>query len=183
MKKNEKLGNIHIDLNGERMFQMNVEKLFQIQSELDQKIKEKHQLQDQDLTPAKIIALQVELAELANETRCFKFWSLKEASPRNVILEEYVDGLHFVLSIGLDKGYEKKVEVTIEQPKASLLHSFSHAFDCISIYAKEQSLNKYQQLFQSIISLGAVLDFSWEEIEQAYHEKNQVNHNRQEQGY
>jgi dimeric dUTPase (all-alpha-NTP-PPase superfamily) len=162
---------------------MNVGELFQIQRELDQKITKKHQLQEQDLTPAKIIALQVELGELANETRCFKFWSLKEASPRNVILEEYVDGLHFVLSLGLDKRYEDRVEVTLEQPKATLLHSFSHAFDSISNYAKEQTLSQYQKLFQAIISLGQALGFTWGEIEQAYLEKNQVNHTRQEQGY
>lgn len=162
---------------------MNIEKLFQIQSELDQKITENHQLHSTDLLPAKIIALQVELAELANETRCFKFWSLKEASPRNVILEEYVDGLHFVLSLGLDMGYKDKVEITIGDVQGTQVQSFGQVFDLISLYAKDRSLTQYQELFQAFITLGMVLGFNWTEIEQAYLEKNQVNHARQEQGY
>lgn len=54
-----------------------------------------------------MLALLVEIGELANETRCFKYWSNKPASEREVILEEYVDGLHFILSIGIDLGIDK----------------------------------------------------------------------------
>jgi dimeric dUTPase (all-alpha-NTP-PPase superfamily) len=50
-------------------------------------------------------ALLVELGEFANETRCFKFWSLKPASPKEVvILDEYADGMHFFLSLGIPLG-------------------------------------------------------------------------------
>ncbi len=45
------------------------------------------------------LALTIELAELANETRCFKYWSSKGPSEREVILEEFVDSIHFLLSL------------------------------------------------------------------------------------
>lgn len=51
--------------------------LFSKQEKLDQYIIENHQLHDQDLFEEKMLALLVELGELANETRCFKFWSEK----------------------------------------------------------------------------------------------------------
>jgi dimeric dUTPase (all-alpha-NTP-PPase superfamily) len=162
---------------------MDLKSLFEIQSKLDQKIMNTHQLYDKDLIPSKILALQVELGELANETRCFKFWSLKEASPRKVILEEYVDGLHFILSIGLDNGYMDGVEVTVNEQQRTQLEAFAQLFDLISTYFNEQTLTQYQSLFQAFVDLGQVLGFTWSEIEQAYLEKNQVNHTRQQQGY
>jgi dimeric dUTPase (all-alpha-NTP-PPase superfamily) len=161
---------------------MNIEKLFTIQKALDAKILKNHNLQSEDLVPPKILALQVELGELANETRCFKFWSLKKASPREVILEEYVDGLHFILSIGIDKQYEE-VELVSKEVEMSQLESFSLLYDLISHFSGEQSKDRYQGLFQAYLDLGHVLGFSWSEIEDAYLEKNKVNHERQAQGY
>jgi len=83
---------------------MNVEKLYSMQYALDTHIEEKHGLKE-DLFNRKMLALLVELGELANETRCFKFWSLKAASEKAVILEEFVDGVHFILSLGLESGF------------------------------------------------------------------------------
>lgn len=168
---------------GEEPYGMDLRSLFDIQSKLDQKIMNTHQLQDKDLLPSKILALQVELGELANETRCFKFWSLKEPSARKIISEEYVDGLHFILSIGLDKEYKDEVKITINEQQKTQLEAFAQLFDLISVYSNDQSLTQYQALFQSFVDLGQVLGFSWSEIEQAYLEKNQVNHARQQQGY
>ena len=84
---------------------MNLQKLFAMQDILDQKIRKEHGLERADLFNDKILALYVEVAELANETRCFKYWSHKPSSPREVILEEYVDGFHFLLSLGLECGF------------------------------------------------------------------------------
>src|SRR5690625_143976 len=105
----------------EGICRMNLTKLFKTQAELDKKIVEEKGLQGQDLLDEKILSLQVELGELANEWRGFKFWSenqepvtenlrvadYKESGEAiletyNPLLEEYVDCLNFVLSIGLD---------------------------------------------------------------------------------
>ena len=48
------------------------------------------------------MALLVE-RELANETRSFKFWSTKGPSANEIILEEYVDSIHFLLSLLIEK--------------------------------------------------------------------------------
>src|SRR5699024_5876901 len=78
-------------------------KLFNMQAKLDQYIAENHNLTKKDnLVSKRYLALLVELGELANETRCFKFWSTKAPSHNDVILEEYVDGVHFILSLVLD---------------------------------------------------------------------------------
>nr|QRZ17780.1 dUTP diphosphatase [Virgibacillus sp. AGTR] len=54
---------------------MNLNKLFPIQKELDTRIEREKGLEGQNLLDKKILALQVELGELANEWRGFKFWS------------------------------------------------------------------------------------------------------------
>ena len=82
---------------------MNLHKLFTMQHALDQYIQSNKQVTE-DVFMKKGLALIVELAELANETRCFKFWSEKGPSERSVILEEYVDSIHFILSLGIEKG-------------------------------------------------------------------------------
>src|SRR5699024_11074132 len=71
----------------------------------DKYIEENNDLANTDIFEAKYLALLVELGELANETRCFKFWSKKPGSDRAVILEEFVDNLHFILLLGIEKEY------------------------------------------------------------------------------
>src|SRR5690625_5583674 len=54
---------------------MDLQKLFKAQRELDNRIVKEKELEGQDLLDKKILALLVELGELANEARFFKFWS------------------------------------------------------------------------------------------------------------
>src|SRR3982751_2341359 len=88
------------------MKKMNVKRLSEMQKVLDDRIIKEHQLEDKDLEENKILALLVEISELANETRCFKHWSTKGPSEESVLLEEYVDSLHFFLSIANHYQYD-----------------------------------------------------------------------------
>jgi dimeric dUTPase (all-alpha-NTP-PPase superfamily) len=198
---------------------MNLNNLFQIQKELDQKIVEKHNLQGQDLLPEKILALQVELAELANEWRGFKFWS-KDQEPvtemvcltcdgvyfmrrhhedgdymeecncnqgnTNPLLEEYVDCLHFILSIGNDLGFNTTFKPSLVKEYTTLEY-FEVTFVKISEFVVHQGRKQkefyYGEVFSHFLGLGKSLGFTWGEVEQAYLDKNKVNHARQESGY
>ena len=84
---------------------MQLTKLYSMQRGLDSYIQQQRDEQS-DVFLEKGLALLVELAELANETRCFKFWSLKGPSENTIILEEYVDSIHFLLSLGIEKGFD-----------------------------------------------------------------------------
>lgn len=77
--------------------------IFTKQIELDQHIQSNHNVTYDIIFEKLKLALAVELGELANEVRCFKFWSFKARSPKNVVLEEYVDGIHFITSLCLAK--------------------------------------------------------------------------------
>lgn len=163
---------------------MNYKKLFAMQKDLDKHIEEKHQLHQEDLFDRKVLALFVELGELANETRCFKFWSVKPSSPRETVLEEFVDGIHFILSLGLECDFEHESEYTVDvQPRESAHAQFLFVYELISNFQNSKKINDYRKLFSAYIDLGELLGFHAEDIERAYMEKNEVNYERQRSDY
>ncbi|MGM8212615.1 dUTP diphosphatase [Virgibacillus sp. W0430] len=219
---------------------MNLSKLFEMQTELDARILLEKQLVGQDLLDKKILALQVELGELANEWRGFKFWKVnkepnewipnendvcKECNGQpifyddvnkptkiigqcencdgcgvhfyNPLLEEYVDCLHFILSIGLELGI-KSDDVCVEGDLtgATTTEAFNELFSYVSTLNTYLDVNlpasitnadineAYKDIFECFVGLGeSDLGFTWEQIEQAYMDKNKVNHARQNEGY
>ncbi|MCY7542195.1 dUTP diphosphatase [Bacillus safensis] len=222
---------------------MNLEKMFQMQAELDNRIIREKGLEGQDLLPGLILALQVELAECANEWRGFKFWSNDQqpctekkiqcslcmgtgdenyeriaedaegiggheyikceecngegtTGTKNPLLEEYVDCLHFILSIGNLTKYSKNNDIndlkrnTLE---ASGVKAFLELFKEITFFNEERKVSKntigltrimiYERIFWRFNELGNALGFTPEQIEKAYMDKNAVNHKRQQEGY
>lgn len=223
---------------------MNLSKLFETQAALDEHIMQEHpELVGQNNLDWKILALQVELGECANEWRGFKKWS-KDQEPRqevvcslcdgsgeisaywsnydddgyldvlcpmcegyesnkNPLLEEYVDCLHFILSIGLEEidWYDAKVEIRYIAWKeigygsihdSSIIRQFNGLFlDIGTLYdaAIDRAFDyqtvedSYGNMCRTFTGLGEMLGFTWEQIEQAYYDKNKINHERQESGY
>jgi dimeric dUTPase (all-alpha-NTP-PPase superfamily) len=164
---------------------MNLSQLFMMQKKLDERIEIEHGLQDESLFERKVLALLVELGELANETRCFKFWSKKPASDKVIILEEYVDGLHFILSLGIEGKleYEEFHLIEWQQEGEDLVSAFSYVYESIITFKKQPSKEAFFHLLKGYLSIGQALEFRFHEIEEAYLEKNSVNHTRQDEGY
>ncbi|MBH0157783.1 dUTP diphosphatase [Fictibacillus sp. 5RED26] len=164
---------------------MKIKELFSMQNELNMRIVKEHKLDNSSLFEQRRLAFLVELGELANETRCFKYWSKRPASEKEVILEEYVDGLHFVLSIGLDLGF-KEVEITTEVDLGEKMDKIDINTLFLTLYqsgSKSLLNEEFQSFFDTFLGLGVKLGFSFEEIEEAYFAKNRVNHERQDTGY
>lgn len=161
---------------------MNLEKLFNLQKELDSRILKEHNLNGEILFSQKALALQVEVGELANETRCFKYWSKKEPSPVENILEEFVDCLHFILSIGLDKNFQN-IMLTAENYGDKITEQFLDLFIDINDFLICSSIDHYITLFEDFLSLGLKLGFTEGQIEEAYLKKNIINHERQNTNY
>ncbi|MEC3756049.1 dUTP diphosphatase [Bacillus halotolerans] len=216
---------------------MNLQKMFEMQKALDERIIKEKGLEGQDLLPNLILALQVELAECANEWRGFKHWR-NNREPRtkiehfcptcdgtgdenhdinlqyleeghaaepyskcqdcngsgkigesNPLLEEYVDCLHFILSIGNRIGYAH--ENLGKWTDFTIVNQFNHLFGYASDLYKaihedwfeEKLFDTYDEFFAGFIGLGKMFGLTHEQIEAAYMEKNAVNHQRQQEGY
>ncbi|WP_339020516.1 dUTP diphosphatase [Spiroplasma endosymbiont of Atherix ibis] len=131
----------------------------------------------------KIIAFLVEISEFINEYRSFKYWSNKGPSERKIILEELIDCLHFIISLGTNLNFDfSKFNNKITQ--ASDIDSWS-----INVYRKalilEENFNtqSYYQLLDEFLSITYILDISRNEVLNFYNKKNEINFNRQDTGY
>ena len=112
---------------------MDIKELFEKQRELDEFIiekrycggLEKEATYDENLfLTNRLLALAVEVGELANATRAFKYWSTKESESKERLLDEYVDCLFFLASIGntlkfmaeeVEEAYKKKYKENIRR--------------------------------------------------------------------
>lgn len=161
---------------------MNWDKLFTMQNELDEYIKKNHQLENQSFFEEKFLALLVELGELANETRCFKYWSTKKSSDKEIVLEEYVDNIHFILSLGIEKEFQFS-SITVEPIDQNKTKQFNTVFLRAVQFYQEQSEENYIKMVESYLQLANLLGFTENDIFNAYIEKNEVNYERQKSGY
>lgn len=161
---------------------MQLDKLFAVQKELNDRILREHQLDPATLRKDKFLALLTELGELANETRCFKYWSTRPPAPKEKILEEYVDCLHFILTLGLDAGFTD-IEPRLREQEMDLTSHFIDMFLDVNEMLSVSSKDSYEVLLEDFYSLGLALGFTAREVQAAYLTKNQVNHQRQDEQY
>lgn len=182
---------------------MNLSKLFEAQKKLGKV--GLFNYQGEDRFNKLILALLVELGECANEWRGFKFWS-KDQEPRtnepfhsvsfeiltgesfpdvqyrNLLLEEYVDGFHFVLELGLE--YEwTPVACDLYFKTDDVVKQFIGLYESISKFRITKTKDSYYKMLMIFIGLGEMLGFTWKQIETAYFEKHAINLKRQENGY
>ena len=159
--------------------------LLEMQEELDRAI-----LKEQGITrypqASMEVALFVELGEMLNELpTLFKHWKKTAEDNREKALVEYVDALHFALSLTNQYAFI----ITGSASTGLLLHKFKYSgkWDarnkasvierCIRLMGT--SLWKIEYLFK----IGLLFDFTWEEIYQGYKDKNEVNYMRLKKGY
>ncbi len=179
---NESIGFIIIKIFILEVFSLHLHSLFTMQKSLDTYIQVEKNI-SHDVFLEKGLALLVELSELANETRCFKFWSEKGPSEKFVILEEYVDSVHFLLSLGIEKKLDDLEKWPMNQPKDSLTMLFLHTQSAISRFLKTPTMGNYEEVWAWYGAIASNLGFTHEEIVQAYLDKNEINYERQRSGY
>ena len=161
---------------------INLEKLYLLQKELDLEIAKKHHITYETTSNKRLLALLVELGEFSNETRCFKYWSNKGPSEKEVVLDEYVDGLHFFLSLGIPLGTKKYV-YEISRPNRTLSDQIIEVYNLISKFSVNRDLDNYTKAFGEYLNIISLLDVTSDEIIEAYLKKLEVNHKRQENNY
>ncbi|AQU78999.1 dUTP diphosphatase [Planococcus faecalis] len=161
---------------------ISLELLFEKQMKLDNYIGNNLKNKE-DIFLDKSLALIVELGELANEVRSFKYWSRKTPSPKPMILEEYVDTLHFLLSIGIEVGFND-VKVCFTSPKEdNLTRLFLNANMLINIFISKPTKEVYSDIWGVMEKIRIALDLTDEEIFEGYIRKNNINYQRQKEGY
>jgi len=165
---------------------MDYAKLLEMQDELDQHILSKHKLKFIEL-PKMVLAAITELSEACNDSQCFKYWKVN-SQPKASLLEEVADFTHFLASLS----NRFKVETKDIQGQGAIKNKdINHHFiemhyvvSVIGVYpgAKERQKNVLilWSLFKGLLEH---LNFSEEQVFEAYLKKHEENYQRQESGY
>lgn len=159
-----------------------INELYDIQQQLNQRIIDEHKLNEADIVDDRFLAFFVELGELANETRTFKYWSLKGPSADDVILEEYSDGLHFLLTIGLTLD-RPHLEFYNQETDQTLTQLFLSVYNDANIVRSMGSKFVYVRMYNTFMLIAKQLGFSERDVYDSYMRKNEINHQRQDDGY
>ncbi len=154
----------------------------ELQAQLDERIMTNHGVTRPETRLKRILALMVEIGELANETRTFKFWSFKKASEKDVLLEELGDCVHFTISLGIDLNDTQETLDFI--PKAaSLSEQFIDWMNECAKLKTEFTLAQYETVLAYIGSVALAMGFEAKDVYEFYLKKNEINHSRQDKQY
>ena len=157
---------------------MDIKQLIEKQKELDARIEERIDAKPGELLYDRYMAFKVELCEMLNADGEFKFWKQSHEADRSKVLEEYVDALHFILSIGIAAGVRDGSEKGFKTWR-----SFIVTADHLMMNDLDHIMRNWHSFFREFLGLGDMLGFSEEEITEAYLSKNEVNHKRQDNDY
>ena len=108
------------------------------------------------------LELLVELGELANESRCFKYWVDKPVN-HELVLFEYADVLVMILyffnvfNISLDEEFP-------EENNFLVIDEFMYLYEQLSRFNKEYTKDIIKDIFVNFIRLGKLLNLSADEI-------------------
>lgn len=160
-----------------------LEELFLAQSKLDSAIAKNHNISYKTTRNKRILALLVEIGEFANATRCFKYWSNKGSDKKEIVLDEYADGLHFFLSLGVDIQSKKTKYHFTKNRCNNLTDQILLTYQRIAVFSKNQDEASYKKAFQAFLNIIPLLHVRFITIKKAYFKKLNENYKRQENNY
>ena len=152
------------------------------QKKLDKYILDKINISKTTYWKHRVIALLVELNELSNEVRFFKYWSKKPPSSKEVILDEYVDVIHFAISLGNTLGLTNWNYDVTESDRTMDAIYFDISRKMLELVDKMDK-ELFESMMFNIIEYAFCMGYSMKDIENAYDIKNKINYERQNTGY
>jgi len=138
--------------------------IYQQNLKLDQ-IFEKKYFQDSEMYHKNCLELLTELGELANETKCFKYWSIKEPN-KDKVLEEYADCITMVLYFF---GYLELSLDDLPEPKTydNILELFNFLFAESSRLYNHCDELIVKTIFQNLLQIKEFLNITETELQEA----------------
>jgi dimeric dUTPase (all-alpha-NTP-PPase superfamily) len=148
---------------------MDLGKLFSHQKEINKQVLVDKNLNNYKLMARKNLEMHVKLSDLANETKCFKYWNEKEAKiSKQIVLEKYVDCFGHILTLGLDRNYAELNPISIKPNDYCLSDQFLNLFIDLNDLIISPSMDHYKTLIEDYISLGISLGFSIKQIQERF---------------
>lgn len=148
---------------------MNLQKLYDYQNKLDEEIQSKIDIQGKLLINQKLLALQVKVGELANETKCFHYWTSRKIQSRKRILEKYIEAIYLILSIGVEKGFTE-TDFEVKEVEYELTENFLNLFVDMNDFMVCSTKDHYITIIEDLLSLSVFLGFTEDDILNANNE-------------
>ena len=156
--------------------------LYKKQKELDLEIAKNHNVTYESTRSRRTLAFLVEVGEFANATRTFKYWSNKGPESKERVLDEFADGIHFILSLGITHGFIVD-SIEVMDDSDSLTDNLLKTYELTSKFYLNPTQSNYLLCFMSYLRALFKLGYTWEEARDAYYLKLKENHVRQETNY
>ena len=116
----------------------------------------------------KILAFLLDLGQVAEDSRCYLFWEKDEPIDHQQLLEDYLEGLTMLMSIG----YELRIDSIknhSEIPSPTDIYSlFFKIYHSILKVQSHYSSEDYQNTIDDYFTLGFQLNIQIEEILNSY---------------
>ncbi|MEE3928599.1 dUTP diphosphatase [Mycoplasmopsis ciconiae] len=160
---------------------MNFQNIFNYQNELDLLLHKKAieinpNLCEKDIQNQKLIALMVEVSEFANEVQSFKYWKQNKNIKLDLVLEEYADVIHFLVSFATSLNVEPVIEPKVFS--ANLNIQFIQIFLGVAELMKTFNKENLLKVFELVLGVSKIVNITFEMIEESYLKKHQENYNR-----
>lgn len=162
---------------------IDLSKIFAKQKILDKHIHQQHNVNYKQIFINLKLALCVELAEFANEIKCFKFWSSKGSNSKEKIIEEYVDVIHFITSICIAKKIKPIFKIKLNNKSLSKVQMTRQLFQLFKQIKQFETKKDIINWYKKFLIFGFKFGFNFEDISCAYDKKNKINHKRQQENY
>lgn len=137
--------------------------IYEANKELDDLFAKKYDLNDNDIFLMNVLELLVEIGELANETKCFKYWSIKAPNSRSIVLDEYADCMLMTLAfcnwlqVSLDEEF-------LEPTRRKVYEQFIYLYKISSSLKDNYNKETIREILANLIYLGSLLNFSDQDI-------------------
>lgn len=129
------------------------------------------------------LELIVELCELANESKCFKYWTIKKPN-RCDLLEEYADSLLMILYMFNTYDVETPEIIDMKLPD-DILVVFNEIIRMCTLLMNRDNINDklLKEIFTYLLHIGKLLELSDNEIVDACFKKIIKNEERLNSNY
>lgn len=148
---------------------MNIKSFFEAQRERNKQITIDDSLSEYKIWARKHLELHTKISHLADETKCYKYWISEDENLNNsALFEKYLDCLAHIITIGIDKKYDKVEEIAIKPNDYCLSDQFLNLFIDLNDLIISTSEDHYITLIEDFISLGITLGYSETQIEESF---------------
>ena len=129
------------------------------------------------------LELIVELCELANESKCFKYWTVKKPD-KNLVLEEFADCLLMVLYMFNTYNVDSVSTVDVDNA-CDILEEFNILIRMCTNLMDRNNIHEMflKEIFTRLMHIGRLLELSDDEIIETCYKKIKKNEERLNSDY